>query len=70
MNSAIENIRSALIDGEKSGEHEAFDFAAFKRRKCYDLAEKFQYTMQIKSVFANNEKNINEVGVDAFLALF
>jgi antitoxin ParD1/3/4 len=29
----IENIRQALIEGKQSGEPEAFDFAAFKRRK-------------------------------------
>ena len=29
----VENIRQALIEGEKSGEPELFDFAAFKRRK-------------------------------------
>ena len=29
----IETIRHALIEGEQSGEPEAFDFAAFKRRK-------------------------------------
>jgi antitoxin ParD1/3/4 len=30
----IESIRQALIEGEQSGEPEAFDFAAFKRRKA------------------------------------
>jgi antitoxin ParD1/3/4 len=30
----IERIRGALIAGEQSGEPEAFDFAAFKRRKA------------------------------------
>lgn len=29
----IETIRAALIEGERSGEPEAFDFAAFKQRK-------------------------------------
>jgi antitoxin ParD1/3/4 len=29
----IETIRQALIEGEQSGEPEAFDFAAFKARK-------------------------------------
>ena len=29
----IENLRRALIEGERSGEPEPFDFAAFKRRK-------------------------------------
>jgi antitoxin ParD1/3/4 len=29
----IETIRHALIEGEQSGEPEAFDFAAFKQRK-------------------------------------
>jgi len=29
----IETIRQALIEGERSGEPEAFDFAAFKQRK-------------------------------------
>ncbi|MFN3474939.1 MAG: type II toxin-antitoxin system ParD family antitoxin [Blastomonas sp.] len=29
----IETIRAALIDGERSGEPEPFDFAAFKQRK-------------------------------------
>ncbi len=29
----LDNIRAALIEGEMSGEPEAFDFAAFKRRK-------------------------------------
>lgn len=28
-----ETIRQALIEGERSGEPEAFDFAAFRRRK-------------------------------------
>ena len=30
----IESIRQALIEGEQSGEPEAFDFAAFKQRKA------------------------------------
>jgi antitoxin ParD1/3/4 len=30
----IESIREALIEGEQSGEPEAFDFAAFKQRKA------------------------------------
>lgn len=30
----IERIRGALIEGERSGEPEAFDFAAFKQRKA------------------------------------
>ncbi|RZF64612.1 type II toxin-antitoxin system ParD family antitoxin [Sphingomonas populi] len=30
----IEAIRSALIEGEQSGEPEHFDFAAFKQRKA------------------------------------
>lgn len=29
----IERIRGALIEGERSGEPEAFDFSAFKQRK-------------------------------------
>ena len=29
----IETIRQALIEGEQSGEAEAFDFAAFRERK-------------------------------------
>ncbi len=29
----IETIRQALIEGEQSGEPQAFDFAAFKKRK-------------------------------------
>lgn len=29
----IDTIRQALIEGERSGEPEAFDFAAFKLRK-------------------------------------
>ena len=29
----IETIRHALIEGEQSGEPEAFDFAAFRQRK-------------------------------------
>lgn len=29
-----ESIRHALIEGERSGEAEPFDFAAFKRRKA------------------------------------
>jgi antitoxin ParD1/3/4 len=29
----IQSIRLALIEGEQSGEPEAFDFAAFKQRK-------------------------------------
>lgn len=29
----LETIRQALIEGERSGEPEPFDFAAFKRRK-------------------------------------
>ena len=32
-NSMAEDLRRALIEGERSGEPEAFDFAAFKRRK-------------------------------------
>ena len=32
-NFEIESIRQALIEGERSGPPEAFDFAAFKRRK-------------------------------------
>jgi antitoxin ParD1/3/4 len=30
----IEGIRQALIEGEQSGEPEAFDFGAFKQRKA------------------------------------
>jgi antitoxin ParD1/3/4 len=30
----IESIRQALVEGEQSGEPEAFDFAAFKQRKA------------------------------------
>jgi antitoxin ParD1/3/4 len=30
----IDSIRQALIEGEQSGEPEAFDFAAFKQRKA------------------------------------
>lgn len=29
----VESIRQALIEGERSGEPERFDFAAFKQRK-------------------------------------
>ncbi|MDN5864429.1 MAG: type II toxin-antitoxin system ParD family antitoxin [Gammaproteobacteria bacterium] len=29
----VEAVRQALIEGERSGEPEAFDFAAFTRRK-------------------------------------
>lgn len=32
--SEVESIRQALIEGEQSGEPEAFDFAAFKQRKA------------------------------------
>lgn len=34
----IERIRGALIEGERSGEPEAFDFADFKRRKAGEQA--------------------------------
>lgn len=30
----LETIRQALIEGERSGEPEPFDFAAFQRRKA------------------------------------
>ena len=30
----IEMIRSALVEGEQSGEPDRFDFAAFKKRKA------------------------------------
>jgi antitoxin ParD1/3/4 len=29
----VRNLRQALIDGEKSGEPQPFDFATFKQRK-------------------------------------
>ena len=33
----LETIRAGLIEGEQSGEPEAFDFAAFKQRKTAQL---------------------------------
>jgi antitoxin ParD1/3/4 len=32
--SEVEKIRKALIEGERSGDPESFDFAAFKHRKA------------------------------------
>lgn len=32
-NTEVESVRQALVEGERSGEPEAFDFAAFTRRK-------------------------------------